>query len=306
MLLSFDLLGFAGAGSEVTLREVQVLGAPLARPDAFSGDEDTTIAGNVMDNDLTLRSGSGAGVSISATTGSTTTTAELTAAPIHGHVSLGADGSFSYVPDANYFGADSFSYRLVDAGNGAAAGSSTGPASTSASTPATTSPPTTVTLTIRPVNDAPVAGAAQSASIVAGHPLRFDPLAGASDVDSSSLSVTWLSTPSHGTLVVLPEGGYAYTADRDFAGAETLRWLVSDGELTSSEPSSITIDVLPANTPPTASDASLLLDEDGAVQVDILSLAHDAEGDSLSARILTGPLHGSLVAVTGGGYRYTP
>ena len=104
VLLSFDLLGFAGAGSEVTLREVQVLGAPLARPDAFSGDEDTTIAGNVVANDLTLRSGSGAGVSISATTGSTTTTAELTAAPIHGHVSLGADGSFRYVPEANYFG----------------------------------------------------------------------------------------------------------------------------------------------------------------------------------------------------------
>lgn len=62
-------------------------------------------------------------------------TAVLVSGPTHGSLTLNADGSFSYTPDSNYNGTDTFSYRASD-------GFTTGNIAT-------------VTLTINPVNDAP-------------------------------------------------------------------------------------------------------------------------------------------------------
>src|SRR5439155_13548840 len=65
-------------------------------------------------------------------------TAVLDAGPSNGSLTLNADGSFTYTPDANYFGADSFTYHAVDSRSAA-------------------SNVATVSLTITEVNDAPVA-----------------------------------------------------------------------------------------------------------------------------------------------------
>lgn len=62
-------------------------------------------------------------------------TAVLVSGPTHGSLTLNADGSFSYTPDTNYNGIDTFSYRASD-------GFTTGNIAT-------------VTLTINSVNDAP-------------------------------------------------------------------------------------------------------------------------------------------------------
>ena len=40
--------------------------------------------------------------------------AMLATGPAHGRLTLNADGSFIYTPDANYNGADSFTYRAND------------------------------------------------------------------------------------------------------------------------------------------------------------------------------------------------
>jgi hypothetical protein len=45
-------------------------------------------------------------------TGQGSIAASLVDAPAHGAVSVNADGTFSYTPVANYFGADSFTYRI--------------------------------------------------------------------------------------------------------------------------------------------------------------------------------------------------
>ena len=41
-------------------------------------------------------------------------TAILVSGPAHGTLTLNADGSFSYTPDANYNGTDSFTYKASD------------------------------------------------------------------------------------------------------------------------------------------------------------------------------------------------
>ncbi|MGJ8569716.1 MAG: tandem-95 repeat protein [Hoeflea sp.] len=62
-------------------------------------------------------------------------TAEVAQGPAHGSLTLNDDGSFDYTPDADYNGADSFTYTVFDG--------------------TSTTAPVTVDLTITPVNDAP-------------------------------------------------------------------------------------------------------------------------------------------------------
>ncbi|HXI32310.1 MAG TPA: tandem-95 repeat protein, partial [Vicinamibacterales bacterium] len=45
--------------------------------------------------------------------------AQLVSGPLHGHLTLGTDGGFSYVPDADFLGADAFTYQAVDHFNAA-------------------------------------------------------------------------------------------------------------------------------------------------------------------------------------------
>ncbi len=68
---------------------------------------------------------------------SSSLTAMLQSGPAHGTLNLASNGSFSYTPDANYFGSDSFTYKAND-------GSVDGNLAT-------------VAIDVNPVNDAPVA-----------------------------------------------------------------------------------------------------------------------------------------------------
>src|SRR5262249_28322443 len=63
-------------------------------------------------------------------------TSEIVASPTHGVLTLNADGSFAYRPQADYAGPDSFTYRANDG--------------------VRVSPMVTVTLTVTEVNDPPI------------------------------------------------------------------------------------------------------------------------------------------------------
>jgi hypothetical protein len=104
--------------------------APVAADDAISGDEDTDITGDVLADN-----GSGSDSDVDGDT--LTVSATLVTNVVNGALTLNTDGTFTYTPDANFNGSDSFEYTLDD-GNG---GTDTA----------------IVTLTVNPVNDAPVA-----------------------------------------------------------------------------------------------------------------------------------------------------
>ena len=75
-----------------------------AADDLFTTDEDTLLTGNVGDNDET-------------TSGGTLTFAETTA-PTNGTLNLASDGSFTYDPNSNFNGTDSFTYTVTDTDSG--------------------------------------------------------------------------------------------------------------------------------------------------------------------------------------------
>jgi len=99
--------------------------APVAVDDAYATDEDTTLtvpAVGVLGNDSDVDGDP--------------LTAVLVSGPAHGTLTLGGDGSFTYTPEANYFGPDGFTYLAND-----------GTADSNVAT---------VAITVNAVNDAPV------------------------------------------------------------------------------------------------------------------------------------------------------
>src|SRR5207244_6335656 len=94
----------------------------------------------------------------------------LVSGPTHGSLTLNASGSFTYTPAANYNGSDSFTYKANDG--------------------TTDSNVATVTLTINPVNDAPVANAGPDQTANEGASVAFDG-SGSRDVDGDVLHYGW-------------------------------------------------------------------------------------------------------------------
>src|SRR6185295_7036394 len=110
--------------ASVTVTVNPVNDAPVANADAYSTAEDTTLnASSVLANDTDADAN--------------VLTAILVSSVSHGSLTLNANGTFSYVPAANYNGPDSFTYKANDG----TADSTT----------------VTVSITVTAVNDPPVA-----------------------------------------------------------------------------------------------------------------------------------------------------
>jgi VCBS repeat-containing protein len=191
---------------------------PAASAESYATPEDTTLhvpAPGVLANDTELD-----GDPISAT---------LVTPPVNGVLTLDPSGALTYTPGPDFHGADSFTYAVSDG---------------------TGSDTATVTLTISPVNDAPLA-APDSKATAHGTSTLVDVLANDADVDGDAIAIASVGTPSAGTAMV-ESGRIRYTPPAGFSGAATFSYTISDG--TTTDAATVTITVAPVPTPvPTAS-----------------------------------------------------
>lgn len=150
--------------------------------------------------------------------------------PPNGSASLNPDDTINYVPDANYNGADSFSYTLSD-GNG---GTDTG----------------NVSVTINPVNDSPVAADDSGVTTPQDTPVDIYVLDNDSDVDGDGLNVSAVSNGAGGT-VSNNTGFVTYQPNPGFNGADSFGYTISDGN-GGSDSATVSLTVTAPNQPPTA------------------------------------------------------
>ena len=186
--------------------------APLANPDSYSTAEDTTLvvgaAAGVLANDF---DGNGDPL-----------TAILVGANPAG-LALGANGGFTYAPPADFNGTTTFQYKANDG----LADSNT----------------VTVTITVTPVNDPPIANAGPNQNLPAAGLVQLTGAA-SSDPEGQPLTYAW-------TLTAKPAGSAATlssativspTFTADVGGTYTAQLIVNDGSLPST-PSTVTINV---------------------------------------------------------------
>jgi VCBS repeat-containing protein len=196
--------------------------APVANADSASGSEDIPVTGNVLANDTDVENNS--------------LTATLVTGPVHGSLTLNGDGSYSYIPNADWNGADGFSYQTSDG--------------TLASNVAT------VTLTITPVNDAPVIAGGATASMSVAENTTAVTTVTATDVDVPAQTLSYSIVPgadaalfsinaSTGVLTFLTAPNYEAPTDANADNVYEVTVQASDGSLTDTQ--AISVSVTPAN-----------------------------------------------------------
>jgi hypothetical protein len=181
-----------------------------------------------------------------------------------------ATGAFTYTPLPNANGSDSFTFRANDG--------------------SVDSNTATMTVTIAPVNDAPVA-AADSAMTPLDTAVRIPVLSNDRDVDQDQLQVVLPQTVANGTAVVNTDRTVTFTPATGFSGTTTFSYLAQDpGGLSGA--ALVTVVVNAANQAPTADAASLTTVEDTARTFTLTGT--DPENGVLTFTITTAPQHGTL------------
>jgi VCBS repeat-containing protein len=259
--------------------------SPNAVANVFTTSEDDDVSGNVLDND-TDDDGD-------------PMTASLVSGPAHGDLTLNPDGSFTYTPDANYNGTDTFTYQVSDEASGwhlhgffgFLGGGHTNTA--------------TVTVNVTAVNDAPVT-TNDTATIAEDTHASGNVLANDTDVDSSPLTAALGTGPTNGVAVVNANGTYTYTPNANFHGTDTFTYTASDG--TTAATGTVTVTVTSVEDAPVAVNDQLATNEDTPLHFtpgDLLENDSDGDGDTL-VTFVQSPSHGSLTANSDGTYTYTP
>ncbi len=164
---------------------------PTATDDAAEVDEDGTVTVPVRNND-------------SSPDGDALTITEVSDPP-NGTTTI-VDGELVYVPDPNFNGEDAFTYEVCDE--------------------AGLCDEATVTITVVPVNDAPVAND-DAATTDEEVEVVIDVLDNDDDVDGDALTIVSV-TPSDDGEVSIVDGQIVFVPDVDFSGTTTFTYTVTD------------------------------------------------------------------------------
>jgi VCBS repeat-containing protein len=262
--ISYGIRDSAGltSSAQIYITVNPVNDPPVGVDDSYTIDEDISLdlsAPGLLGNDFDIE-------------GDVITLVVVTV-PSHGSGSIGADGSFSYTPNQDWYGTDSMTYQVYDG--------------------ADYSGIVTVTINVNAVNDAPVA---VDDYVVTDEdtPVIIDFMANDNDIDDSFSwdYVTWNPTEIHGELELVHNYEVApgvfrtvlsYTPDPDWHGASSsISYGIRDtGDLTSS--AHIFITVNPVNDAPVAVDDYVVTDEDTPVIIDMMANDYDFDSASIDA-----------------------
>ncbi len=288
--------------ARVAVRVTGVNNAPVAADDVIAGREDEALAGNVLADN-----GNGRDRDVDGDPLRVDTVPVI--APQYGALTLNADGTFVYLPDPDFHGVDTFTYRIFDRPVGGLSDSAT------------------VRLVIAPVNDAPIArddvGRTDEDTV-----LILVPVANDSDVDTRDVlrpvaiagnavvagqSVTLTSGAvatlnADGTISYDPRGAFAFLRAGEQA-TDTFAYTVGDGHGGSAE-ARITVTVDGRNDAPIAGLDRVAAQADAAVAIAASQLlANDIDvdlGDVLTVTAVDGSATKGIVSFDGRTLIYDP
>ncbi len=201
------------ATGTVTVNLAAVNDAPIAVADNVTTNEDTQLV--ITTTSLTANDAPGRPTATDETSQTLSITAVAKPAATTGSVTL-SGGNITYVPALNFNGTETFTYTVLDS----AGASSTG----------------TVTVTVNPINDAPVAGADSvvafkgvALEIPVASLLTNDTAGPTDESGQTPLTITAVSGAVNGTVSLNTTTGIiTFTPAANFSGAASFQYTVRD------------------------------------------------------------------------------
>ena len=123
----------------------------------------------------------------------------------NGTATVNSDGSYTYQPDENYNGSDSFAIMATDG--------------------VVNSVAVTVNVTVEAVNDAPDAS---SSSISTSANTNVSGSLSSTDIDGDSLTYSLENNASNGSVTVDSSGGFTYSPNDGYSGSDSFIFKVTD------------------------------------------------------------------------------
>jgi gliding motility-associated-like protein len=255
--------------------------APTAMDDMVVGNEDTDISGNVLTNDS---DGNGDVLTVN--------TVPVTA-PANGTLVLNADGTFTYTPNADFNGSDSFVYEVCDD-----------------STPSLCSQ-ASVSITVNAVNDGPEQIAAETITTPEDTPVSGTLADNVTDKEGDPLTFSVVAAPdvaTQGVLSLNNDGTYTFQPVENFTGTVNFTYSACDNgspKQCIEETATITIEAV--NDAPTANNDLASVNPGNTVIINVVANDTDIEGNGISvSQVTVAPANGVAVVNADGTISYTP
>jgi len=195
-----------------------------------------------------------------------------------------ATGAFTYTPNKDATGSDSFTFKVSDG--------------------TVDSNIATVTVTINPINDPPTV---TNSSISTDENQGVSGQLTARDPDGDPLTFSIVTNGSKGSAVITSPatGAFTYTPNKDATGSDSFTFKVNDGTVDSNT-ATVAVSIAVINEPPTATGSSISTDENQPVSGQLT--ASDPDGDPLTFSIVANGSKGSAVITNQatGAFTYTP
>ena len=265
---AFDYSSASPSGSAPVENDADYINrAPLVTDQVIASNEDEPVTGQIIADDIE----------------DDALTFTIATPPVNGALVIDpATGQFTFTPNANYNGADSFVVTVTDS-----RGNSTN---------------TSITLNIAPVNDAPTTN---DINLTTDEDVPVNGQVVAQDIENDTLSYAISGQPANGSVVLDPvTGAFVYSPNANYNGSDSFVVTISDGN-GGTTTSTVTIGVNPVNDIPVSNDQSLVTDEDVPVSGQVV--ASDIDGDTLGYIVSGAPANGTVVLNPAtGGFVYTP
>ncbi|WP_299660704.1 BspA family leucine-rich repeat surface protein [uncultured Psychromonas sp.] len=271
---SFTYTNEEGQAATVNVTVDPVNDLTIVNNDIASVNEDAAIDIDVLANDTDTADGTKAAVSaVSAVTQGN-----------NGNVSINTDGTVKYTPNANFNGADSFTYTNEEGQKA------------------------TVNVTVDAVNDLTVVNN-DTASTNEDAAIDIDVLANDTDtVDGTKAAVSPVASVTQGTngiVSINTDGKVKYTPNANFNGADSFTYTNEEGQA-----ATVNVTVDPVNDLTIVNNDIASVNEDAAIDIDVLANDTDTVDGSAAAvspvATVTQGTNGIVSINTDGKVKYTP
>jgi gliding motility-associated-like protein len=252
----YQIKDIFGAESTLATVVISVNIKPVGYPDNSTTNAQTPVTIRVQDND-------------NVSPGSTVI---KNTEPAHGTVSLNPDGTFTYTPNPDFSGQDTFTYKLVNKDG-------------------LQSDPITVTVNVKP------AGSDDSVTTPTNTPVII--MAKDNDISKNGTTVVVTANPFNGTIIINPAGNPVYTPANDFSGSDTFKYILRTADGLESNPITVTVKVKPVGSPD-----NVTTPYNTAITIPVKT--NDISKTGTTVLLGTAPTHGTASIDAQGNMVYTP